>query len=335
MRILLAIDSSTTSQYVVNAAAIRPWPPGTVFCVFSVVDVRLWNELPELIKDAERETQFLVKGAAETLTQTGHEVFSEFQLGLPKKAISEYAKQWAADLVMVGSHGQSALTRFFLGSVAQAVLHTSPCSVEIVRPTPVPPLPSDGMRILLATDGFECSAKAVDSVANRPWPAKSQIRILSVVELPLVPTTPSPADSEYSDPLFESVCKEARARADDAVADARSTLSIAGLNMCNGEATPEGEPRTLILDEAKSWGADLIVLGSHGRHGWDRLMMGSVAESVALHAHCSVEVIRRSEGKLLEPGSDGSADKSSACASALAQKRLHWERSARSRKVPG
>jgi len=50
---------------------------------------------------------------------------------------------------------------------------------------------------------------------------------------------------------------------------------------------------TFILDVAKAWGVDLIVLGSHGRHGWDRLLMGSVAESVALHAHCSVEVIRQ------------------------------------------
>ena len=293
MKILLAIDSSTPSQYVVNAAAIRPWPPGTVFCVLSVVDMRLWDGLPELVEDAKREARFLVKGAAETLTQSGHEVFSEIQLGIPKKAISEYAKQWAADLVMVGSHGRGALTRFLLGSVAQAVLRTSPCSVEIVRPGPVPPSPSRGMKILLATDGSECSAQAVYWVANRPWPAKSQIRILSVVELPIPSTTPVPPYSVYPDTLFESLCKEARTRAKDAVADALKTLSATSLNVCDGEATPDGEPRTLILDEAKSWGADLIVLGSHGRHGWDRLLMGSVAESVALHAHCSVEVIRR------------------------------------------
>jgi len=295
MKILLAIDSSTASQYVVNIATVRPWPSGTVFCVFTVIDMGLWEGLPALIKDAEREAQFLVKGAAERLTQSGHEVFSEIQLGLPKKAISEFAKQWAADLVMMGSHGQSAATRFFLGSVAQAVLRTSPCSVEIVRPSPIPPSALNVMKILLATDGSECSAKAVDSVANRPWPAKSQIRIVSVVEPPIVetPATPSPLFSEYPDTLFESVWKEARTRAGGAVADARKTLSAVGLNMCEGEATPEGEPRSVILDEAKEWGADLIVLGSHGRHGWDRLLMGSVAESVALHAHCSVDVIRQ------------------------------------------
>ena len=295
MKILLAIDSSTPSQYVVNTAAIRPWPPGTVFCVLSVVDMRLWDGLPELVEDAKREARFLVKGAAETLTQSGHEVFSEIQLGIPKKAISEYATQWAADLVMVGSHGRGALTRFLLGSVAQAVLRTSPCSVEIVRPSPVPPSPSEGMKILLATDGSECSAKAVYSVANRPWPPKSQIRTMSVVELPIVETQSAapPIYIEYPDSLFESLCNQATTRAQDAVADARKILSATGLNLSQGEATPVGEPRGFILDEAKAWGADLIVLGSHGRHGWDRVMMGSVAESVALHAHCSVEVVRR------------------------------------------
>jgi nucleotide-binding universal stress UspA family protein len=54
-----------------------------------------------------------------------------------------------------------------------------------------------------------------------------------------------------------------------------------------------GEPRAFLLDEAKAWPADLIVLGSHGRHGLDHLLMGSVAESVALYADCSVEVVRR------------------------------------------
>jgi nucleotide-binding universal stress UspA family protein len=293
MKILLAIDSSTASQYVVNMAAARPWPSGTLFCVLSIVDMRLWNGLPQLIEDAQREAQFLVKGAAEKLTQSGHEVFSEVQLGLPKKAIPECAKQWDADLVMVGAHGRSALTRLLLGSVARAVLHTSYCSVEIVRPGPTPSTPSDGMKILLATDGSECSAKAVYSVANRPWPPKSQIRIISVVDLSIVETqsTAPPMYIEYPESVLESLINDARTRAEDAVRDAQKVLGATGL-VCQGETTPAGEPRTFILDEAKAWDADLIVLGSHGRHGWDRLIMGSVAESVAMHAHCSVEVVR-------------------------------------------
>ncbi len=293
MKVLLAIDSSAASQYAISMVATQPWPSGTVFCAVNVVDISQWEGLPVLIEDAKQQGQLLVKGAREALAQSGHEVFSEVHLGFPREALPEYAKEWGADFVIVGSHGRSALTRFLLGSVAQAVLRTSPCSVKIVRPGPGPASPPDGKKILLATDGSECSAKAVYSVANRPWPAKSQIRILSVVQLPIIQTTPSPAYSEYPDTMFEEAYKAARARAESAFVDARQTLSATSLTISDGEATPEGEPRTVILDQAKAWGADLIVLGSHGRKGWDRLLMGSVAESVALHAHCSVEVIRR------------------------------------------
>ena len=294
MRVLLAIDSSTASQLVVTAAAARPWPSGTVFCVLSVVDMGRWEGLPVLIEDAKHEAQFLVTHAVNKLTQSGREVFAEVQSGLPKKVIPEYASEWRADLVMIGSHGQSALTRFFLGSVAHAILRTASCSVEIVRPSPLPSSASAGMKILLATDGTECSQKAVYSVANRPWPQNSQIGIISVAQLLTLKTqtTASPLCSEYPDTVLESVWEAARKIARDAVADARKTLTAAGLKLWDGEATPIGDPRSFILDAARAWGADLIVLGSHGRHGWDRLLMGSVAEAVALHAHCSVEVVR-------------------------------------------
>jgi nucleotide-binding universal stress UspA family protein len=62
----------------------------------------------------------------------------------------------------------------------------------------------------------------------------------------------------------------------------------------SGEAAVrEGDPRSVIVDEAEEWGADMIVLGSHGYTGLKRLLLGSVAQSVAAHAHCSVEIVRR------------------------------------------
>jgi nucleotide-binding universal stress UspA family protein len=75
--------------------------------------------------------------------------------------------------------------------------------------------------------------------------------------------------------------------------DARKVLVAAGLDSLENRAAPLGNARVLILDQAKEWGADLIVLGSHGRRGVERLMLGSVSESVAIYAHCSVEVIRQ------------------------------------------
>jgi nucleotide-binding universal stress UspA family protein len=260
----------------------------------NALDVAQWDEFPTVPEDARRKAEELLKRAVDNLSKESYQVFSELQVGLPKKAIPDYANQWKADLVLIGSHGQSAVTRFLLGSVAQAVLRSSPCSVEVVRPSSGSRLPSEGMKIVLATDGSEGSVRAVYAVANLPWPAKSQIKLVSVVQL-LTPdnqSTISPLCSEYPTSLLEQVWKEAQARAEEAVADARKILTTANLNVCGCKSTLIGDARSVILDSAKAWGADLIVLGSHGRHGLDRLLIGSVSESVAIHAHCSVEVVR-------------------------------------------
>ena len=295
MRILLAIDPSKGSRQVVNEAAARPWPTGTSICVLSIVDVGQWKGLPTLIEDAKRAAQALVETAMEKLDRPGHEVFSEVRWGYPKNAIPDFAREWKADLVMVGSRGLGAISRFFLGSVAQAVLRSAPCSVEIVRPSsPDSTTSFHPMKILLATDGSECSEIAVRSVANRPWPAESKIRIICVRELLVLEnaaTVSSPCPV-YPETLLAEILEDAHARADKAVAQAREILSSKGLRICDGPSTPVGDARATLLDETSAWSADLIVLGSHGRHGFDRALLGSVSESVALHAHCSVEIIR-------------------------------------------
>lgn len=296
MKVMLAIDGSSASRLLVPTAVARPWPVGTTFHVLSVIDLGRWEGMPALIDDARQEAQCLVKDATDKLIRSGWEASSEIRLGLPRNAVSDCARQWGADLIMVGCHGQSGVTRFLLGSVSQAVLRSSTCSVEIVRSNPVSPSPSDGMKLLLATDGSEASAQAVLSVANRPWPPHSRILIVSVVQLLILETESflSSSYSEYSSEFLLQMRKEARVRAEEAIADARRMLNAAGSNLGDQRKAPVGEPRSVILDEAQAWGADLIVLGSRGRHKEaDQLPMGSVAESVAMHAHCSVEVVRR------------------------------------------
>ena len=288
MKVLIAVDSSETS-HVAEAATARPWPSGSKFCVMSVVNLPQWEGMPALIEDAKKAAQSAVKRATDKLREAGLSVSSEIPFGYPKETITRYAKNWGADLIMVGSHGNGVLTRFFLGSVAQAVLRTAPCSVEIVRTSPGSSSTSHGMKILLATDGSECSAKAVCSVATRPWPPKSEVRILSAVELLTVDVPPFFAAVSVPS-VVDEVIEIGRTRGAEATANARKALGGSGLAL--SEAMPLGDPRGIILDEAKAWNADLIVLGSHGRHGLERLVMGSVAETVSVYAHCSVEVVR-------------------------------------------
>ena len=297
MRVLLAIDPSTGSQHVVDEAAARPWPTGTTICALSIIDMGKWEGLPTLIEDAKQAAQTLVEKATVKLDHPGYEVFSELQLGYPRKSISDFAREWKADLIMVGSRDLGAVSRFLLGSVAQATLRSAPCSVEIVRPASADsPASARAMKILLATDGSECSEIAAHSVANRPWPAGTEIKIICVRELLVLQnaaTVSSPCPV-YPESLLNEILEDARKRAKKAVAQARHVLISKGLKVCDGLSSLVGDARALILDEAQAWGANLIVLGSHGRHGLDRALLGSVSESVALYADCSVEVIRGS-----------------------------------------
>lgn len=294
MKLLLAIDSSSASQHVIAEAAARPWPSGTRFCVLHIVDVLGMGRSLAMIDEEKRYGQTLVAAAAEKLVRAGHETNTDVLVGFPRKAVVQYAKEWGADFVMVGSHGQGALSRFLLGSVAQAALHTAPCSVEVVRRGIHEPPSRRGMKILLGTDGSDGASVAVKSVANRPWPASTQVKIISAVQL-LVPGNElmmSSSSPIYPTSLLEEVWDEVRSSAHEAVAEARKTLEAAGMKIVPGETTPEGDPRIVLLAQAKEWDVDLIVLGSYGRRGMDRILMGSVSESVALHAHCSVEIIR-------------------------------------------
>jgi nucleotide-binding universal stress UspA family protein len=295
MKVLLGIDPSTASQAVTDTAVERPWPRGTSFAIIHIVDLASFARVPALIEEEKRSAQIFVKGAAEKIAATGHPVTSDVFIGLPRRDLSRYAKDWGAELIMVGSHGQGALKRFLIGSVAQAALRTAPCSVEIVRRREHrASIGVRALKILVATDGSECSAAAVKSVASRPWPAGTEARIVSVVQL-LVPENESSASSlsaVYPASLVEELINDARTRARDAVAYAKKTLAEAGLKVTGKDATPIGDPRDAVLEMAKQWEADLIVLGSHGWKGLDRMLIGSVSESVALHANCSVEVVR-------------------------------------------
>ena len=296
MKVLIAIDCSPASERVLDEAAARPWPEGTILTVVNVVDLQRFARFPVLIEDAKREADRLVKAGTEKLARSGHKALSEVIMGFPRRAISEYANEWHADLIMVGSHGHSAIGRFLLGSVAQGILRTAPCSIEIVRSASGgPALSSHPMRILLATDGSDCSMEALQSFAKRPWPDGTVIRVLSVEELIILDGQVAgyPLSSVYPQSLLEELTTQARDRASSAVKSAREILQRTRMKLLDDQAIELGEPRTVILDTAKTWRADLIVLGSHGRRGMDRFLLGSVSEAVAIHAHCSVEIIRK------------------------------------------
>ena len=296
MKLLLAIDSSNPSQQMLHEVARLPWPQGTTACVLHVVDRPRLPSGESMMETMRQSADLLVKSGLAKIRRAGLEATSEVLEGHPRIAVSEYARKWGSDLILVGSHGAGGLVRFLLGSVAQATLHRSPCSVEIVRrPVKDSATSSTAMRILIGTDGSECSTAAVKSVAQRPWPSGSQVRVISVIPFVIpVGEMISPTFAPVYPPpdLADALQREAREQAREAVARAQQLLSEARIKAVETEFLPAGDARQVVLDEARSWGADLIVVGSHGYGAIDRLMLGSVSESVAMHADCSVEVIR-------------------------------------------
>lgn len=146
------------------------------------------------------------------------------------------------------------------------------------------------MKILLAVDGSPCSDAAVEEIARRPWPEGSSVKVLTAFELPMPPTPEGWAlPANYFEEMDVALRTQSVSIVDQAIAKLKSKLGK-GISI-DGAILP-GPPRVVILDEAESWGADLIVVGSHGYRAWERFLLGSVSQSVVSHAKCSVEVVR-------------------------------------------
>jgi nucleotide-binding universal stress UspA family protein len=287
MKILLALDTSTASCALEELVA-RPWPTDSSVEVLSVVvPSHLWTT-SEVAQEAARRAEDVVERSAEQLRHKGWEATGATLSGDPKTAILDRVREIGADFLIVGSNGVSGL---LLGNVAATTLRYAPCSVEIVRAR-VKNEGQDGMKVLLATDGSEYSEQAARSIMERPWPVATEVRVLSAVEL-ILPATRAFLELPLADSAFmESARGEAMKRSQDAIARAVQILSSTALAVSESISVLWDKPKTIILDEATRWGADLIVMGSHGRRGLDRFLLGSVSEAVATHAKCSVEVIR-------------------------------------------
>jgi len=289
MKVVLAVDQSPSAETVLSGFLSRPWPAKTQVCVLNIVDLYKYFLGTEYIQPAEaielKSAIDFTGSLADRLIEKGMESTYQVFQGYPVTGIVDFAKEWKADLILIGSQRHSAVSRFLLGSVAKGVIRHADCAVEIVRPARNR---TDGaMKVLLATDGSEYSVAAAHSIAARPWPDGTEVRIISVVEYELPAIDPWYASTD----VIQQINRERTQTADEAVAVCSQIVEGGKLKIRKEVAS--GSIKSAILDTAEDWDADLIVVGSHGRRGITRLLMGSVAESVAIGAHCSVEVVRK------------------------------------------
>jgi nucleotide-binding universal stress UspA family protein len=154
------------------------------------------------------------------------------------------------------------------------------------------------MRILAATDGSEDSYTAIDEITQRYFPTGTEVLVLCVVEPVSLPMTfnedgvyTQTGDMHLYDVIQRAGEERAQAVVEKAVARLQSSEENRRLRVT--AKVLSGPPKTVILDEAEAFGADLIMVGSHGLGVIERLLLGSVSQTVALHAKCSVEIVRR------------------------------------------
>ncbi len=146
------------------------------------------------------------------------------------------------------------------------------------------------MKILLATDGSETSEAAVEEITSRTFPQGTQVRVVSAVQYRAPPAIqPFGVTHEY----FAGIEREARQQARTIVEVAAAKLRGGNPALDVTTAVLDDSPKRAIIEDAETWNPDLIVVGSHGRNSWQRALLGSVSQSVVVHAPCSVEIVRR------------------------------------------
>ena len=147
------------------------------------------------------------------------------------------------------------------------------------------------MKILIATEGSQNGKEMVKKVSARSFASNTKMRIISAYEKisHKMFIHPIAASSEY----YTEIDKHSLKVAENAVESAAVVLKKNKSKFSITTAVVEGSPKEAILEAAEAFGANWIIVGSHGYGAVERFLLGSVSQSVALHAKCSVEIVRK------------------------------------------
>lgn len=210
----------------------------------------------------------------------------EVRTGSPWWGVITRANELETNLIVVGSHGRSALGRFFLGSVSQKILNEARCSVRVGRKPPE--ATASARHLIIGVDGSPGSDAMVHEVASREWPPDIRVHVVTA-EDPNVPL----AFGGLNESLMKSESGQ-RPSAQTIVDAPAEYLRKAGLDA--SAEVKHGAPTNVLIDEAKQLNADCIFVGASGwTNRLDRFLLGSVSTAVANRAECSVEVVRSRE----------------------------------------
>lgn len=339
MKVLLCTDGFPTAEAALEIVLYRPWEEGTEVRVITVipalhdvlnrvigilgVDNMARKAHDQLIEDSK---QGLARYASRLQEKFGQDKISTNMLeGRPGEKIVSEAKTWDADTIVLGAHGRNDTGEFLFGSVPEYVLGHAPCPVEILRGASLSTLVTeiehseciDEDKYLLALDDSNGSQDVLNEVLARKWPENAKFRAVMVIEpLPFQAYSglgpwESSGNEEFAELVRQTVSAEKTA-ATRILTNAVSKLKQKFPNADVSSEMLEGYAKDRLLSYAKEWPSDVIVLGSHGRRGFVEFVVGSVSKATALHAPCSVLVVRNPHLKPTPPataaGVSGSAE---------------------------
>ena len=265
-KLLVTTDGSEYSEGAVREAIGLSKTCKSSLCVVAVIEANTEFEAlaPDLVEKAEVETKALLesvkaKAAAEgvdceTVAHTGED---------PYKFIVEEAAKKQSEMIIMGRRGRTGIKRLMMGSTTAKVIGHAPCKVMVV-----PKAAKVGYtNILIATDGSKYSEAATADAISIAKKCGSKVAVISVAG---------------SDKVMELAKK-----------NVEKVKEFGGKEGITVETmTAVGNPYESIVEAASKMKADLIVVGSHGKGGLERMMMGSVTERVVGHADCAVLVVR-------------------------------------------
>jgi len=311
MKIFIAYDGSEAANTAIDSMRRAGLPSeGVEALVMSVGEVWLPPasaddetfpaSAPPGLKEAREHAEHVMQEARES-AQRGAErvrqifprwrVTSEAENGSPAFELLNRAEAWRADLIVVGSHGHTAIGRFVLGSVSQKILTEASTPVHVGRAATG--TGASGERIVIGVDGSTGSRAAVKAAARRNWTAGSELRIVVADDTPrgspiwlLIPPV-----RDFVDEVRAEERTHSERMALEAVHELRAGLSNDKITVSS--LVESGDPRSVLIRHAEEFGADCIFTGATGfSNRLERLVLGSVSSAVAARAHCSVEVVR-------------------------------------------
>jgi nucleotide-binding universal stress UspA family protein len=303
----LGVDGSAYAKAAIQEVLNHPWPNGSEIRLVSIIrtldtyvpavelfiDTRTGDALGRMFVAAKKQLEALA-------VDLGHYVANckwsaEVRIGDIAEGLMGIAEEWEADLIVVGSHGRTGISKLLLGSVSEALVTNAPCPVLVVKrknADDASETQTDYKRILVPLDDSYFSGVAMHWIAGRMWPPDAQFCLLHVANHDLRETKEEiharHADHEtaaqHKSAIHEAGMIALKARADylgEKMGHHRFTCKV-----------EDGKPSHAIVEMAEKWKADLIVMGSHGHTSKGLLKLGSTTAEVTSKAACSVEVVR-------------------------------------------